>query len=101
MHGIKKVAEEKFQNLLSILLSSALNIKHDRILDVILIVYNTTPERDRGLRNVLTSYLAEQWAVFTRFPRFKSAMVNTLDFGLDLFIAQCEEECKGCKEREE
>jgi len=101
MHGIKKVVEKKFQNLLSTPLSSKLNIKHDRILDVIPIVYNTTPEGHRGLRDALISYLAEPWAVFTRLPRFKSAMVNTPDFGLDLFIAKCEEECKGCKEREE
>lgn len=71
MHGIEKVAGEKFKSFLSTPLSSMLNIKHDRILDVIPTVYNTTPEMDSGLRDPRTAYLAEQWAVLTRLRRFK------------------------------
>lgn len=93
MHGIMKVAVEKFKALPYTPLSSTLNIRHDRILDVSPIVYNTTLESDRGLRDPLTSCLAEQWEIFTKLPRFKS---DTADLGFDLFIAKCREKCSGC-----
>lgn len=78
MHGIMKVAVEKFKALPYTPLSSTLNIRHDRILDVSPIVYNTTLESDRGLRDPLTSCLAEQWEIFTKLPRF-SQTLRTLD----------------------
>lgn len=88
MHGMKKVAEKKFDDVLNAPLSTTLNTKHDRILDVIPIVYNTTPENDRGLRDSLLSYLIEHWKAFTALPRLKFDMANNPDFVIDL-IGRC------------
>ena len=98
MQGMKKVAEEKFGKALKAWPIS--NRKHKEVLDVTPIVYDTTPGKDRGLRDQVVAYLVERWKEFTALPDFKTFMAENIELILDVVEAMkpYKAACKLCKE---
>ena len=75
------------------------NRKHKEVLDVTPIVYDTTPEKDRGPRDQVVAYLVEHWKEFT-LPDFKTFMAENIELILDVVKAmkRYKAACKRCKE---
>lgn len=89
MTGMKKVAEEKFKSLLqTISTPETLDIKFDTILAVVPHVYSQTPDKDRGLRDPLSLYVASRWEAFKAVKQLKGAIAENPDFVIDVCDAR-------------
>ena len=67
-----------------------------QILDVIRLIYSTTPENDRGLRDLVVRTVAQHWYYFLAFPQFKTFMAANTDFIIDVIEAK-ESSCSRCE----
>lgn len=83
--GLKQLAKEKFE----VAFDSVAPTKLGQFLDVIPEVYNSTPDTDEGLRELavtLTLTREDSRKDLTSLPEFKSTIIQTPEFALDLIL---------------
>ena len=66
MTALEKVAEEKFTAALQGVPAgqNAKRTKHRHVLTVVHLIYDTTPRKDRSIRDRVVAYMAKHWRAF-------------------------------------
>lgn len=99
MQGLKKKAELKFKNgLTKIVEIHAVTRDISQLFTAIPIVYTTTPDSDRALRDAIAIFAAENWTRLLTVPEFKTCMEENIDFVIDVVAKTmlCRENCNHC-----
>lgn len=97
LKNLKKLAEKKFGTALYVLdaifpIEASGNEPFSLILEVIRLIYRTTPENDRGLRDLVFRFLARNWDAFLAQQEFKTfIMAANMDFVMGIIAASKEE----------
>ena len=91
---LKKLAETKFLTALQRIEPTDDAII--RVLQVVPIIYSTTLENDRGLRDPVVEYVARHWYTFLVMQHFKSFMAANTDFIIAVIAAK-ERVCSRCQ----
>lgn len=101
--GLKKTAEAKFEKAIT---------QNKGILDllpVVATIYDSTPEQDRGLRDIAVRLAGMDLAALAKLPQFKEVVADVPEFACDIiqwastnatntaltFLT----ECRGCHEK--
>ena len=89
MAALKKVAEEKFTSALkSIAGTVPRDAIHRQVLAVVSFIYESTPEKDRGLRDLVVAYVAKCWKECLKLPEFKDFVAGNIDFFVETVEAR-------------
>ncbi len=101
MKNLKKLAEKKFATALHVHEPRVRteipgNKALTRVLEVIGFIYNTTPENDRGLRDIIVGHVAQHWYAFLALRQFKRFMATHTDFIIEVIEAK-ESVCSRCQ----
>lgn len=103
MEKLKRLAEEKFRIRLEYYEPvwperSPVDPTLTRVLEVIHFIYNTTPENDRGLRDLVVGYVARHWSAFLTLQQFSTFMAAHTKFIIEVIEAKAHV-CSRCQER--
>lgn len=101
--GLKKTAEAKFEKAIT---------QNKGILDLLPVVgtiYESTPEQDRGLRDIAVRLAGLDLAALTKLPQFKEVVADVPEFACDIIkwastnatkpASTFLSECRGCHEK--
>ena len=101
LKNLKKLAEKRFGTALYVLeaafpIGALENKTLHQILEVIRLIYSTTPENDRGLRDHIAGIVARDWYAFLALEEFKTFMAAHTDFIIEVIEAK-KSLCSRCK----
>ena len=102
LKNLKNLAKKKFVTALHCL-EPGFNVATlgdktlTRVLEVIPLIYSTTLENDRGLRDLVVRHVARHWYVFLALKQFKTFMAANTDFIIEVIEAK-ERVCSRCKQ---
>ena len=89
MPGMKKLAEDKFRAALQKELGNSRSGEGDSrrcaILNAVQSVYTLTPEGDRGLRDLVSRYIHNDWASFKKLEAFAKTVAACPEFMIDVY----------------
>ena len=101
LKNLKNLAKRKFVTALHCLepgfnVTTLGNETLTRVLGVIPLIYSTTLENDRGLRDLVVKHVARHWHLFVALRQFKTFMAANTDFIIEVIEAK-ETVCGRCK----
>ena len=101
LKNLKKLAETKFLAALQSIepivdRGSPVDPTLIRVLQVVPIIYSTTLENDRGLRDPVVEYVARHWYTFLVMQQFKTFMAANTEFIIEVIEAK-EHVCSRCQ----
>ena len=91
LQNLKKLAGNKFRIRLQyfeVVKRSPVDPTLTRILEVIQLIYNTTPGNDRGLRDLVVEYVAQHWSAFLALEQFSTFMAANTEFIVEIIEAK-------------
>lgn len=116
MQGLKKTAKSKFDDVLSQFSPfsplkappDVLESKINRVANVISLVYSSTPESDRGLRDSILDFVQQYWKELSAVPDFNATIAQTPQFAVEIIgrkpleVAKppCSGKCHRCSSTE-
>ncbi len=94
--GLKKLSSKKFEAALDRIRGGALEF-----CAAIPLVYTTTPDTDRTLRDLVFRAVSRNWKLLSAAPNFKDCMLRNPGFVIDVVNKMCQSPllgpCKRCK----
>jgi hypothetical protein len=90
MTALKKVAEKKFTAALQGISAeqNAKCTKYRHVLAVVPFIYDTTPGKDRSLRDQVVAYMAKHWRAVLTLPGFKAFVAGNVEFIIEVVEAR-------------
>ena len=93
LKNLKNLAETKFRTSLqhfkpNVTQASPVDSTLTGVLEVIQVIYNTTPENDRGLRDIVVGYMAQHLTAFLALQHFKTFVAANAEFIIDVIEAR-------------
>jgi hypothetical protein len=84
IESLKVTAKSKFSLTVEAMEEGNGSTKTDHLYEVIPYIYASTPESDRGLRDIVVRYAQQNSADFSAHPKSKTLIAENLDFVADV-----------------